>query len=135
MKVRDLMTEDPFTLNAADGVLEAIRLMERERIRHVPILSLDGDLLGLISHRDVVRGTLDLDDLPLSMQRDLRERQAISDFMVHDVETVSPEDSLFDAASLMLENKYGCVPVVDGTDLVGILTESDFVRHVAENLS
>ena len=53
--------------------------------------------------------------------------------MTRDVETVEPEDDLAAAAQVMLDNKYGCVPVVvEGGRVEGILTESDFVRYLAE---
>jgi len=56
----------------------------------------------------------------------------IGDIMVQDVQTVEPEDTLPHAAQIMLENKFGCVPVTDGELLVGILTESDFIRFFTE---
>jgi len=48
------------------------------------------------------------------------------------VYTVGPTDTVEEAATLMLEHKIGCLPVLEGGRLVGILTESDFVRQVAE---
>jgi CBS domain-containing membrane protein len=51
--------------------------------------------------------------------------------MTWDVETVEADENIATAAQTMLENKYGCLPVVDGDTLVGILTEADFVRFVA----
>jgi CBS domain-containing membrane protein len=52
--------------------------------------------------------------------------------MTTEPETVEPETSLSEAASLLLENKIGCLPVVEGMHLVGILTEADFVRDYLE---
>jgi CBS domain-containing protein len=52
--------------------------------------------------------------------------------MVTELETVEPETPLAEAASTLFENKIGCLPVVEGNRLVGILTESDFVRRFVE---
>ena len=51
--------------------------------------------------------------------------------MTTEPETVEPKLALVDAARLLLENKFGCLPVVEGIHLVGILTEADFVKHMA----
>ncbi len=55
--------------------------------------------------------------------------------MTTDVETVESEQDIAVAAQIMLENKYGCLPVVQGTRLGGIVTESDFVRYLADHAS
>jgi CBS domain-containing membrane protein len=52
--------------------------------------------------------------------------------MALEVETVEPDESLRAAAQMLLENKIGCEPVVEGEKLIGILTESDFVRRYVE---
>ena len=51
--------------------------------------------------------------------------------MTESVETIEPDRSIREAAQMMLENKFGCLPVVEGLRVVGIVTESDFVRHLA----
>src|SRR5262249_34058144 len=73
-------------------------------------------------------------DLPLSMQRDMLKTISVAEIMTTSVETVEPDTPLSDAAQIMMENKYGCLPVLDGMELVGILTESDFVRFVSDGL-
>lgn len=134
--VRDLMTEAPATLAPDDSVAELYDLMDSRHVRHVPVVDAAGELVGLVSHRDLFRCALsDKGDLPLSLQRELLRAIAISGIMTTSIETVEPDTEVADAAQVMLENKFGCLPVLDGTQLVGILTESDFVRFVAEGLT
>jgi len=133
--VRDLMTADPHTMQPDDDVAELWDLMDSMHFRHVPIVDKAGDLVGLVSNRDLLRSTLsDKNELPVSLQYDLLRTVKVNEVMTTAIETVDPDTPLDEAADIMLENKFGCLPVVEGTELVGILTESDFVRFVTEGL-
>jgi CBS domain-containing membrane protein len=132
-KVRDLMTPDPYTLQPRDTLAALYDLMDTHRVRHVPIVDRDGELVGLLTHTDLAMTALgSFSDLPLSQERDLLQRRRIREVMVTEVETVDADTSLAEAASTLFENKIGCLPVVEGNRLVGILTESDFVRRFVE---
>lgn len=131
--VRDLMTPNPYTLAPRDTLASLYDLMDTRRVRHVPIVDQDGELVGLLTHTDLAMTALgSLSDLPLSQERDLLQRRRIREVMVTEVETVEPDSSLAEAAQTLFENKIGCLPVVEGSHLVGILTESDFVRRFVE---
>lgn len=132
-RVRDLMTPNPFTLQPRDTLAALYDLMDNHRVRHVPIVDGDGELVGLLTHTDLAMSALgSVSDLPLSQERDLLQRRRIREVMVTELETVEPETPLAEAASTLFENKIGCLPVVEGNRLVGILTESDFVRRFVE---
>lgn len=132
-KVRDLMTPNPHTLQPRDTLAALYDLMDNHRVRHVPIVDADGELVGLLTHTDLAMTALGpLSDLPLSQERDLLQRRKIREVMVTEVETVDPDTALAEAASTLFDNKIGCLPVVEGNRLVGILTESDFVRRFVE---
>lgn len=132
-KVRDLMTPNPYTLQPRDTLAALYDLMDAHRVRHVPIVDADGELAGLLTHTDLATAALgSLSDLPLSQERDLLQRRRIREVMVTEVETVDPDTALAEAATTLFENKIGCLPVVEGSRLVGILTESDFVRRYVE---
>jgi CBS domain-containing membrane protein len=133
-KVGEVMVRNVYSLTPEDNLRTAKELMWEHNIRHLPIVDQDEDLVGLISHRDLVGLSLDTQsDLPLSAQQDLLEHTLIGDVMTEEVATVESGEPLRDAAAAMLEQKFGCLPVVSGSRLVGILTESDFVRLAAES--
>ncbi|MFW5792158.1 MAG: CBS domain-containing protein [Desulfohalobiaceae bacterium] len=127
--VRKVMTEDPFTLMEDDTLLSARSIMSLGRIRHIPIVDRTGDFTGLVTHRDILAATVSkLADIEEDIQDELDAGIPISEIMNRDVVTVPPDMSLRQAAEILLTNKYGCLPVVDGTTLVGIITEADFLR-------
>lgn len=131
MKVQDLMTGTVLSLGPDDNLQAAMDLMWENHLRHVPILD-DEELVGLVTHRDLASHTEGATaTLPLSAWGDMMSRVRIRDVMTPDVATVEPTDNLRLAAQTMLENKFGCLPVVEGGRLAGILTESDFVRCFA----
>lgn len=132
-EVRDLMTERVFTLQPNDDLEALYDLMDTHHVRHVPVVDRDGDLVGLVTQRDLARSALGAQEvLPLSMQQDILRRRKVREIMATEVETVEPDENLKVAAEMLLENKIGCLPVVEGEHLVGILTESDFVRRYVD---
>ncbi len=132
-QVRDLMTPNPYTLGPRDTLASLYDLMDTHRIRHVPIVDQDEELVGLLTHTDLAMSALSSwSDLPLSQERDLLQRRRVREIMITEIETVEPDRPLRDAAATLFENKIGCLPVVEGSRLVGILTESDFVRRFVE---
>ena len=133
IRVRDLMTTHVATVRASDALLVVHDLMMGRGIRHVPVVGDDGELEGLVSHRDLLRHALAAaDELPVATRRDFLRSIRAEEVMVRDVEVAEPDQPLAAAAAVMLENKFGCLPVVDDRRLVGILTEADFVRFVME---
>lgn len=131
--VRDLMTEKVYTLTPADDLATLYDLMDFRRVRHVPIVE-DGDLVGLVTSTELSRSALGkVEDLPLSAERDLLRRRRIGEIMSTEPDTIEPDSPLKDAAEILLENKVGCLPVVEGLRLVGILTEADFVSDFLES--
>ena len=132
LRVRDLMTPNVVTVQSGDSVATAYELMLDHRFRHLVVVDGDGDLVGLLSHRDLLRHSLiERAGLPLSLQNGVMQRIRVEEAMTSDVETAEPGQWLQEAALVMFENKYGCLPVVEGTRPVGILTEADFVRFFA----
>jgi CBS domain-containing protein len=133
IQVRDLMTDPVFTLRPQDDLAALYDLMDARHIRHVPIVDRERDLVGLVTHRDLSRSALGpQEDAPLSLQREMLRRRKVREIMATEVDTIEPDEDLRVAAQMLIENKIGCLPVVEGTHLVGILTESDFVRHYVQ---
>lgn len=133
MRVRDLMTSNVITVGPEDHLLTVQELMWDNDIRHLPVVDADSEILGLISHRDLIRWTHSAEsNLPLSAQTDLLRSTRAEDVMVRDLLTTEADEDIRRAAQLMFENKFGCLLVTTGGRLSGILTESDFVRLMAE---
>lgn len=117
MLVSDLMTSKLRTLGANATVEDALNLLEELFIRHVPIVDEEGRLLGLVTQRDL-----------LAWEHKKMPDVPIREVMRTGLVTASPSQTLRSAAETMIFNKYGCLPVVDDGLLVGIITETDFLK-------
>lgn len=132
LTVRDLMTADVVAVQPDDPLAALRDLMWEHNVRHMPVVDGDGELVGLVSQRDLLRNALvDQPDVPTYVEEAVLERLTAGDVMTTYVERVAPDADLREAAQTMLDNKYGCLPVTLGRRLVGILTEADFVRFLA----
>ena len=129
LRVRGLMTWEVATVLPDADTEEAWNLMSDRQLRHLVVVDRDGELLGVVSHRDLLRHALiEQADLPRYVERTLLSRTRVREVMIHAVVTAEPEQEAADAARTLFDNKIGCLPVVEGNRVVGILTESDFVR-------
>jgi len=130
LHVRDIMTKDVKTIGRNDSLATADEVMRLGRIRHIVVIDEDGSLAGILSQRDLFLGGL-LRALGYGSHAKARalEMLVVKEAMVADVVTTTSEAPVSSAAAAMLERKIGCVPVVDGGKLVGIVSESDFVRQ------
>lgn len=128
MLVRDLMTKDLVTLEQNEQLVVADDVMRLGRIRHMLVVNTDGDLVGVVSQRDLFLGGL-LRALGYGShaKQQVLKGVAIKEAMHSDPITTSPDTPLAEAARLMCDKKIGCLPVLDGGKLVGVLTEGDFV--------
>jgi CBS domain-containing membrane protein len=132
LRVREVMTEDVRTMGPNDRLQVADELMQQGGFRHVVVVD-DGRVEGVVSRRDIFHGAL---AWSLGQGKKAHEaRLAASpakDVMAADVVSVDPDAPLAEAAALMRRHGIGCLPVVAGDRLVGILTEGDFLALLAE---
>ena len=133
--VRDLMSQPAVTVGPTGPLREVIQLMGANNIRHVAVVD-SGRLLGLLSHRDVLRsqeGSLSgaLSTEQTHMNRWIEARWV----MTKEVRTVYPDTPALEAALTLRSHGYGCVPVVEQGKLVGMLTDSDFLEYAIQQLS
>ncbi|MDQ3303858.1 MAG: CBS and ACT domain-containing protein, partial [Actinomycetota bacterium] len=126
--VRDWMAREVVTVETRTTAAEALALCRKHGIRHLPVLE-GGRLIGVISDRDLRSATPALGD---PSRAEVLERIRVGDEMLRDVVTARPEDPVEDAAAAMYEGNIGCLPVVDGDDLVGIVTSSNLMRALAQ---
>ena len=134
MLVRDYMTKDVFTLRVDKKLVIADELMKWAHVRHVPVVDQDGRLVGIVSHRDLLRASISSIETRVAAAE---KRQHLSSVTVREVmqaqvQTISPDAPVQEAAKLMRERKIGCLPVVTDGRLIGIITESDLLRIVAQ---
>ncbi|MEZ4226722.1 MAG: CBS domain-containing protein [Polyangiaceae bacterium] len=127
--VGDLMTREVITLFEEDNLERIEEGMQRYRFRHLPVVD-DGKLVGLVTHRDILRAQASsLETGSAQKNRLLTESVFVRDIMQQNVTTVKADMALSDAGDLMVNEKRGCLPVVDDAgNLVGIITEADFVK-------
>ena len=131
--VQDWMSKDPVTADIDLPILEAHRLMTDHRIRRLPVMD-RGALVGIVTLGDV-RGAEPSEATSLSIWElnYLLSKLTVERVMSTPVVTVRPDDPVPEAARLMLTHKIAGLPVLDGDDLVGIITESDIFRMVVNH--
>ena len=119
--VKDSMTREIVTLAPDETVGTALALCRERRIRHLPVLS-EGRLVGIVSDRDLRSATpaFGEPERAAALQKVL-----VEDVMASDVIFALPDDPIEQAANTMRERRIGCLPVVEGEEIVGILTVSD----------
>ncbi len=128
--VADIMTRDPVTIGPQNSVAKAIRLMRRSNIRRLPVLE-DGRLVGMVTSGDLRRIT--------GLSSVLRD-QSQDNFLWHHIPvcnvmspnpiTLPPHASASEAAAILVERKIGGLPVLQGEELVGIITVTDLLRYL-----
>ncbi len=130
--VKNVMTAEVVTVDRNDQVSFAEQVMDVGHFRHVVVLDEQDEVAGIISRQDIYYGALAWSmGLSESMHDKALRLSTAKAVMRADVITISPDASIKEAAQLMVENKIGCLPVVDGVALVGILTEGDLLALMA----
>ena len=119
--VKDSMAREIVTLLPDETAATALALCRERRIRHLPVLE-EGRIVGIVSDRDLRSSTPALGDPDRAAAL---QEVLVVDVMAREVVTVLPDDPIEQAANTMREGKIGCLPVVEGDDLVGIITASD----------
>ena len=133
MKVKDIMTKKVFTLRADKKALAAQEIMDWAHVRHVPVVDVEGHVVGLLSRQDLLKAAM----ARISSRVPMEVNQKLSMIPVdsiweRNVRVVSPEASVRDAVRLMRGEKLSCLPVVEDKKLVGILTDWDLLRILEE---
>jgi len=134
MLVRDYMTRHPLLAEPEMTIVEAQRFMGENNVRHLPVVGDGKRLLGLVTRQTLMvdpgrLGSLDVWDIARTLSG-----LKVTDVMVKakDVITVNQDLTIEEAAHLMVEKKVGCLPVLDGDAVIGIITETDLLAQLAE---
>lgn len=129
--VAEIMNTELYTLGPDDSLAAAKKLMTEHNFRHIPVVDEANQLVGVVSQRNIIAA----EDSSLLPQDDHTTDNyiALASIMTENVKSVTESASLRGAALYMQQHKVGCLPVVRDDKLIGIVTDSDFVR-VAINL-
>ena len=123
--VGQFMSRDLFTVSPDDLIDLAASVMDWRHVRHVPVEDSEGRLVGLITHRGLLR-------MMINSATGSTKLTTVREIMVADPVTVSPSTSSLEAMELMRNHRVGCLPVVEGDQLVGIITSYDFLEATAK---
>jgi CBS domain-containing protein len=123
--VGQFMSTDLFTVKPDDLIDLAASVMDWRHIRHVPVEDQEGRLVGLVTHRGLLR-------MMISRGTSNREPVTVREIMVKDPLIVSPSTSSLEAVEIMRSHRVGCLPVVESDQLVGIVTSYDFLEASAK---
>ena len=143
MRVREVMTPNPITIDPQAPVGTAVAVMRERSLRHLPVVDDRGQLLGSVTDRDLRSAMLApaIDEYADTGERDRLRALAgelddirVSHVMTWGALTTGPEALVAQAAAVMADARVGSLPVVEGHRLVGILTERDVLRALAATL-
>ena len=119
--VGQFMSTDLFTVQPDDLIDLVASVMDWRHVRHVPVEDEAGHLVGLITHRSLLR----------MLSNGVRTGGTVREIMVAEPITISPSTPSVEAIEIMRQNRIGCLPVVEGNQLVGIVTSYDFLEASA----
>ena len=128
MDVREIMATDIESVDRNDTLLTVEERMATKQLRHLPVLE-QGDLVGIVTQRDLFKAAMSsaMGYGEKAQQAYLRSVR-VKEIMTYPVVTISPDISLAAAAEMIITKGIGCLPVVDGTTLVGMITKTDLLR-------
>ena len=147
--VADIMTPDPIVVSPETPLNEAIKILAENRISGLPVISVAGELVGVISETDLMWQETGVTQAPYFMlldsiiylenpakhERELHKAlgQTVGEVMTaKDIVTIKPDRAIRDAAQIMHEQKVHRLPVVDAEGkVIGILTRGDIIRFMA----
>ena len=128
MDVREIMATDIESVDRNDTLLTVEERMATKQLRHLPVLE-QGDLVGIVTQRDLFKAAMSsaMGYGEKAQQAYLRSVR-VKEIMTYPVVTISPDTSLAAAAEMIITKGIGCLPVVDGTTLIGMITKTDLLR-------
>jgi CBS domain-containing protein/gamma-glutamylcysteine synthetase len=124
MKVEEFMETDLFTVRQEDSIEFVAEMMDWRKIRYMPVENQTRELVGLVTSRLLLRQFTHRAMNPNSEKNNM----FVKDVMITSPLTIGPEATITEALAMMRSNRIGCLPVVKDQELIGIITEMDFLR-------
>lgn len=127
MNASDILTEDPMTVEVTTSLLDALEILQTLDVRHLPVVSPTGELVGMLSDRDIRNSGIPFTELT---EATIEEVPTVGDAMNADVITATPATTIDEIIDLMLEHRIGALPVIEPAagDLMGIVSYVDVLR-------
>ena len=133
MNVKNRMTPNPITASQQTNYNQALRLMQQNNIKHLPIVDSHDKLIGIVTYNDMLRAEPSpVTSLSVFEIASLLEKVTMKQIMNHPVLAIEETCSIANAAKFMLDNDIGCLPVVRDEALVGIITDTDIFKTFVE---
>ena len=130
MRIGDIMTENPLTVDSETSIFDAKRIMKKNNIRRLPVVD-KGRLAGMVTERMILEASPSpATSLSIHELHYLISKMKVKEIMVKNPITISPDTTFEEALLLGQEKRIGAFPVMDKGKLVGITTESDLVRFI-----
>lgn len=132
MFVGQRMTKSVITVSPGDTLKAASGLLKEHRIHQLPVVE-NGELVGFVSGTDIRNSTFETSTVT-QLGKILVKNRTVSEIMIRDVITVTPEDTVEDALLAIQRRRLGALPVADGKKLVGIITKRDILAAFCDVL-
>jgi len=134
MRIRDIMTKNPITVESEALVLDAQKIMRENNIRRLPVVD-KGKLVGMVTKHDLLEASPSpATSLSVHELHYLLSKMKVKDIMKKNPYTFAPDAPFEEALKLGQEKKIGAFPVMENGKLIGIVTESDAVRFLTQAL-
>jgi acetoin utilization protein AcuB len=134
MRIRDVMTKNPITVDSETLVLDAQRIMKENSIRRLPVVD-KGNLVGIVTQHDLLQASPSpATSLSIHELNYLLAKMKVKEVMKRNPFTLTPDTPFEEALRIGQDKKIGSFPVMDKGKLVGIITESDTVRFLTRAL-
>ncbi len=135
MHVGTFMTRDPITVSEDTSMKDAMLLLRTHKIRHLPVAN-GKQLVGLVSDRDIRRASPSLlSGIGKNEYEQVLDDTSVARIMTREPFTVGENTTVAEAVRVLVDRKFGSLPVVSGTDLVGIFTEIDALKVLLSQLN
>ena len=132
MNVSESMTRNPVTCSPDINIYQAIEVMEREGVHRLPVIE-DGCLVGVVSEKDIMKASpAGSENVSIHKMAYLLSKLVVRDVMSTELVTVSPDATVEEATRIMVDNEVSCLPIVQDSHLLGIITKSDMYRLLLE---
>lgn len=134
MRIRDMMTKNPVTVDSETLVMDAQKIMKENNVRRLPVVD-KGKLLGIVTKHDILEASPSpATSLSVHELNYLLSKMKVKEIMKKNPLTLTPDTPFEEALKIGQEKKIGSFPVVENGKLVGIATESDIVRFLTRAL-